>query len=81
MVEQAQEELYRWGDSPSLRESFVKKEPEFRARARGGRQSGASVLIPHSSPRSTSLITRPPTTYFEEIRRFDTPAPNSVMAA
>ena len=25
MVEQAQEELYRWGDSPSLRESFVKR--------------------------------------------------------
>jgi hypothetical protein len=27
MVEQAQEELYRWSDNPSLRESFVKKEP------------------------------------------------------
>jgi hypothetical protein len=27
MVEQAQAELYRWADSPSLRESFVKKEP------------------------------------------------------
>ena len=27
MVEQAQEELYHWGASPGLRESFVKKEP------------------------------------------------------
>jgi len=27
MAEQAQEELYRWGDSPGLRDCFVKKEP------------------------------------------------------
>ena len=27
MVEQAQEELYHWGDNPGLRDSFVKKEP------------------------------------------------------
>jgi hypothetical protein len=27
MVEQAQTELYRWGDSPRLRESFVKQGP------------------------------------------------------
>jgi hypothetical protein len=27
MVEQAQEELYHWADHPSLRDSFVKREP------------------------------------------------------
>ena len=27
MIEQAQQELYHWGSAPSLRASFVKKEP------------------------------------------------------